>query len=386
MDIKKFTEILNDRHFYNFEKMKYKYADDFDGFLKNLKELYYVKLPLLDENGNSLVFLSDYAKLSQSSVKLLLKSRDSAYGIKATEDEIISTCAIESIDFLRDSVRNILKGYAPADKQEMRIMGLKNGFDFISSDNKITEENLYKLYMMTVGSFLDEEDKLLDGNFYRHDSVFVMSDRVEHTGIAAAKVPECMKRLIEFINADDGINDLIKAAIIHFYFSFVHPYFDGNGRMARLLHLWFLISKGYKSTLFIPFSSNIEKTRKNYYSAYSTVESNKKYCGVLDVTPFIMYFTENVYNKIGSEDNAADTFKIYENALSNGEITKKESALWKFVLSFYGTDEFSTKQLEKDFGNAAYATIRGFVLKFEKLGLLCSAKYGTRIKYKIFTD
>ena len=42
-----------------------------------------------------------------------------------------------------------------------------------------------------------------------------------------------------------------------------------------------------------------------------------------------------------------------------------------------------TKQLEKDFGNAAYATIRGFVLKFEKLGLLRSAKYGNRIKYQI---
>ena len=48
--------------------------------------------------------------------------------------------------------------------------------------------------------------------------------------------------------------------------------------------------------------------------------------------------------------------------------------------------ETAISQLEKNFGNAAYATIRGFVLKFEKLGLLCSAKYGTRIKYKIFTD
>ena len=53
------------------------------------------------------------------------------------------------------------------------------------------------------------------------------------------------------------------------------------------------------------------------------------------------------------------------------------------MLSFYGTEEFSTKQLEKDFGDAAYATIRGFVLKFEDLGLLSSVKYGPRVKYKI---
>jgi hypothetical protein len=41
--------------------------------------------------------------------------------------------------------------------------------------------------------------------------------------------------------------------------------------------------------------------------------------------------------------------------------------------------------LEKDFGNAAYATIRGFVLKFEELGLLRSIKYGNRNKYQIIS-
>ena len=42
-----------------------------------------------------------------------------------------------------------------------------------------------------------------------------------------------------------------------------------------------------------------------------------------------------------------------------------------------------TKQLEKDFGNAAYATIRSFVLKFENLGLLKSTQYGNRVKYAV---
>ena len=64
-------------------------------------------------------------------------------------------------------------------------------------------------------------------------------------------------------------------------------------------------------------------------------------------------------------------------------LTKEEIELWQFVISCYGTDEFSTKQLEKDFGNAAYATIRSFVLKLEKLGLLTAVKYGTRTKYKV---
>ena len=54
-----------------------------------------------------------------------------------------------------------------------------------------------------------------------------------------------------------------------------------------------------------------------------------------------------------------------------------------FALSAYGTGEISTKQLERDFGNAAYATIRGFVLKFEQLGLLSAQNYGNRVKYSV---
>ena len=384
MDIKKFTEISGDKHFADYQKLTYKYGEDFNAFLKTLEELYYKQLPLSDFDGNSIVFIKDHASVNQNTIKLLLKNQSGVYGIKAAENEIVATSAIESIDFSRDSVRNILKGMAPKDEQENRILGIKKGLDFIcDTENKITEENLYKLYMMTVGDFLSQENRLKENNFYRHDTVFVVSDRVEHLGLDCKKVPEYMKTLIDFINADDDINDLIKAAIIHFYIAFVHPYFDGNGRIARLLHLWFLIQKGYGSILFVPFSSRIEKSRKEYYAAFTAIENNKKYSGKIDATPFIIYFINNVYNKMGENAVDIDTLSIYKTALQSGNITEKETELWKFVLSFYGIDEFSTKQLEKDFGNAAYATIRAFVLKFERLNLLTSVKYGARVKYKI---
>ncbi|MEA4973998.1 MAG: hypothetical protein VB119_12645 [Candidatus Metalachnospira sp.] len=53
------------------------------------------------------------------------------------------------------------------------------------------------------------------------------------------------------------------------------------------------------------------------------------------------------------------------------------------MISVYGEREFSTKMLERDFGNAAYATIRGVVLKFEELHLLMEQKYGNRVKYRV---
>ena len=384
MDIKIFTKMLKDKHFTDYQKMKYKYSSDFDAFLQNLGELYYKNLPICDFNNNEIVFIENHTLVNQNAVKLLLVSQNEQYGIKAAEDEIVATSAIESIDFSRDSVRKILKGMAPKDEQESRILGIKHGLEFIAEpSNKITEENLYKLYMMTVGDFLSDEDKLRGGNLYRHDTVYVVSDRVEHSGLDYKKVPEFMKSLIDFANAEDDINDLVKAAIIHFYIAYVHPYFDGNGRIARLLHLWFLVQKGYQSALFIPFSSQIEKTRKAYYDAYTLIEQNKKLSGKIDVTPFVLYFINNVYNKMNEGTTAVDAFAIYDEAIKAGKITEKETKLWKFVLSCYGIEEFSTKQLEKDFGDAAYATIRGFVLKFEDLGLLASTKYGPRVKYKV---
>lgn len=384
MDIENFAKIFKDKNSADYKKMKYKYGENFDAFLQVLKELYYIKLPVLDFDGENLVFVDDGARIKQNAAKRLLSTQDKSYGFRAAEDEIVATSAIESIDFSRDSVRKILKGMAPADEQENRILGIKRGIEFISvPENKITEENIYRLYMMTVGDFLPPEDRLSEGKFYRDDVVYVVGEQVEHAGLAAEKVPEFMRALVKFVNCDDDINDLAKAAIVHFYMAYVHPYFDGNGRMARLLHLWFLVQKGYQSALFVPFSSRIQRTKKAYYAAFTQVEENRKYSGIIDVTPFVKYFADCVYAEIGEGYTANGTFAEYENALREGKITEKEMQLWKFVISHYGTDEFSTKQLEKDFGNAAYATIRAFVLKFEDMGLLVSKKYGARVKYAV---
>ncbi len=384
MNVLEFTKILNDKHFYNLKKLKYKYSENFEEFLKSLKELYYKSLELSDFGGNELVFIPNYSGISIKSVKLLLREQSASYGLKAAEEEIAASSAIESIDFNRDSIRNILKGFAPKDETENRIFGQKKGLEFISDvSNKITEENLYKLYMLTVGEFLDAESQLKKGCFYRDDTVFIVSDKLEHSGLDYKKLPSYMKGFINFINEENIEDDLIKAAVIHFYFAYLHPYFDGNGRMARLLHLWFLIQKGYKTTLFVPFSSYIQKSKNDYYNAFTLVEENSKISGVVDVTPFIKYFADNVYNKLPEYETNENVLENYKESLSAGEITQKETELWAFVLSCYGTNEFSTKQLEKDFGKAAYVTIRKFVLKFERFGLLSSRKMSNRVKYKI---
>ena len=384
MDAALFTKMLSDKNVLDLRGLGYQFLQaDIKEFTELLKNGFYHSLPLKDFSGQNIVYLSSIAQVRLSAAKVLLMPQNSTqlYGVKAMEEEIVSTFTIEQVDFTRDSVRKILSGLAPTDESESRIFGMKK---FISDPaNQITEETIHQLYEMTIGAYLSEEDRLLPGHFYRHDSVYVVGAKVEHTDFPWQALPERMGELVAFIREDSEINDLLKAALIHFYIAYLHPYFDGNGRMARLMHLWYLVQQGYSSALFVPLSEYINKSRKGYYDAYTLVEENARISGMVDATPFLVYFIENVYHKLNGALPTTQTTAAFQEALSHGQVTEKEKSLWEFVLSAYGDTEFSTKQLEKDFGNAAYATIRSFVLKFEKLGLLKSTQYGNRVKYAV---
>ena len=387
MDAALFTKMLSDKNVLDLRKLGYQFPQaDIKEFTELLKNGFYHSLPLKDFSGQNIVYLSSIAQVRLSAAKVLLTPQNSTqlYGVKAMEEEIVSTFTIEQVDFTRDSVRKILSGLAPTDESENRIWGMKKGLEFISDPaNQITEETIHHLYEMTIGGYLPEEDRLLPGHFYRHDSVYVIGAKVEHTGFPWQALPERMGELVTFIHEESEINDLLKAALIHFYMAYLHPYFDGNGRMARLMHLWYLVQQGYSSALFVPLSEYINKSRKGYYNAYTLVEENAAISGMVDATPFLVYFIENVYHKLNGALPTTQTTAVFQEALSHGQVTEKEKSLWEFVLSAYGDTEFSTKQLEKDFGNAAYATIRSFALKFEKLGLLKSTRYGNRVKYAV---
>lgn len=94
-----------------------------------------------------------------------------------------------------------------------------------------------------------------------------------------------------------------------------------------------------------------------------------------------MYFNKYVYGKMDGYKKMHSSMHSFLRLCREGKLTKKEIELWQFIQMNYGKQEFSTKQLEKDFGHAAYATIRGFVLKGTKLGLLRHQAYGNRNRY-----
>lgn len=388
MDGMKFAKMLSDKHLSELDRMAYKYsAADVREFSEILRQNFAQPLPLVDFAGQALVCLPNLAQISTKSMKQLLSvpAESQPFGVQAMTEEIHATLQIENIHSTRNSIRHILNGNAPRNEEENRIYGMKRGLDFIANQqNEITEGNLHQLYQISTGEYLPAEDKLLPDHFYRHDAVYIVGGEESRKGLSDELLPQVMKQLIDFANVEDDLNELHKAAILHFAFAYYHPYFDGNGRTARLLHLWYLARHGYPAALFTPFSRYIAESKAAYYKAYERVEKNAMLTGYTDVTPFLSYFCKEVYNRLQADTAPAHTdFKVYQQALVEGRITEKERLLWEYVLSAYGTSEFTTKQLEKDFRNAAYATIRTFVMKFHDMDLLAARNAGNRVFYKV---
>lgn len=388
MDAGHFLKMIEDKSFSDLKKMQYKYSkEEVSEMLGLLKVNRYMLFPICDFTGDAIIYLDELAHISPKYAKLLLAHQHSedCFAAAAMEDEILSTFEIENINTSRESIRKILSGYAPKDESEERIYGMKKGLEFISDyHNEINEENLYRLYQTAIGNYLDSETQLPQGCKYRNDAVYVVGGKQVHEGLSHELIPEYMSKFISFINTETDIDDLAKAAIIHFYLAYIHPYFDGNGRMARLLQLWYMVQRGYAAAMFVSMSAQIRKTRSLYYKAYRQIEENAKISACIDVTPFVLYFAENVYAHLGESLPSQYVLDEFANALLLGEITEKEHALWEFVLNHYGKNEFSTKQLERDYENAAYATIRTFVQKFAERGLLGCKKYSGRPKYRVW--
>ena len=383
LDIQKLISIKHDRNLFDYRKMKYKYGASFDALLEMLREDPFIVLPILDKDGKNLlvsqpVSISTEAYLSPS-------GRDMRTGVDMTENEILNTCRIEDIPVSKADVSNIVAGIVPERMEEKTAKGMKLGRDFIKQpENEITEENIYRLYMMSIGDALREDLRPGKGSYYRNDSVVVQdmsTGKIDHAGMNHLLVSEAMRRLVEFINDDsDGIDYLVKGAAIHFYIAYVHPYFDGNGRMARLIHLWYLYRVGFKGIFSIPFSQYIHEAKNEYYKAFISCEENRRIAGFLDIYPFLYFFSHRVYARFGHGNPANGDYRIF---FATGQVTQKEDELWKYINEHFREEAFSTKQLEKRYGKAAYRTIRSFVGKFEKEGLLEKINYSSRPKYRL---
>ena len=112
-------------------------------------------------------------------------------------------------------------------------------------------------------------------------------ETVHYEAPEATRVPDEMKVFLEWFNAAPRTDPVIKAALAHFWFVTIHPFEDGNGRIARAIADMALARADGAAERFYSMSAQIEAERRDYYAA---LEESQK--GDLDVTLWLAWFIE----------------------------------------------------------------------------------------------
>jgi Fic family protein len=110
-------------------------------------------------------------------------------------------------------------------------------------------------------------------------------EKVHYEAPAASRLDAEMKSFLDWFNADDDIDPVIKAALAHLWFVTIHPFADGNGRIARAVADMSLARSENSAQRFYSMSAQIQQERKDYYDILETTQK-----GDLDITRWLAWF------------------------------------------------------------------------------------------------
>lgn len=123
-------------------------------------------------------------------------------------------------------------------------------------------------------------------------------EKVHYQAPASTVVAKEMDQFIDWFNANDEIEPVIKAGIGHLWFVSIHPFDDGNGRIARALTDMLLARADGSAQRFYSMSSQIRKERKVYYDI---LESTQR--GSLDITEWLLWFLNCLMDALNSSNS-----------------------------------------------------------------------------------
>ena len=125
--------------------------------------------------------------------------------------------------------------------------------------------------------------------------------RVHHQAPPAARLPFEMARFLTWANDATAEPALLKAALAHLWFVTLHPFDDGNGRIARAVGDLFLARADGSTQRFYSLSAQIQRERNDYYDALERAQK-----GTLDVTPWLTWFLGALSRSVQSAHSALD--------------------------------------------------------------------------------
>ena len=235
-------------------------------------------------------------------------------------------------------------------EERKRIINLYHGYEYILKHRSIDRESIADLYALLSNGLLDEYNLKNTSRYHREAPVYIQrNSRIEGCpytdnmsryfydpmfdfnrnafhGIKVDEIDEYMKLLIDYVNNDkdkNSIDSFIKSQIIHFYFVYIHPYMDVNGRTSRTIAMWYLLNK--EEFPYIIFNEAIA-----FNKGYEDNIMKSRDRG--DLTLFLKYMMISVQKEL-------EKHYLINNISSNyGEYMNKElKQLTQYIISMKGT-------------------------------------------------
>jgi len=346
--------------------------------------LFYINLlehTLLQEkivkNSNKINYISN--RLPTIAIKEII--------MKILSNELYKTNKIEGIETVKSEIHSSLKDDRISNKKSNKLDGIIKKYKDIMENNFEDTEHINslssfrKIYDEMFEEFEKSDNYKLDGKYFRKDIVKVINGlgNTIHIGVNGEEtIEKNIEDLIQFMNIKD-IPFLVKASISHFFFEYIHPFYDGNGRFGRYLLSLYLARKLDNLTAF-SVSYSISRNLDDYYKSFVEVE---------DVTNYgeITFFVENILKTIknGQEmiiellNDSVMRFKHSIEILNEltKDLSEKENIILRIYLQNYlfnDFEELTNVELTSIIGDLTQQTINKYTQELEKKGYLVKIK------------
>ena len=180
-----------------------------------------------------------------------------------------------------------------------------------------------------IGQYRTNEEHIVSGMFGR--------EKIHYIAPSPDRVEEEMQKFLIWFDKDEPVSSVIRSAIAHFWFVSIHPFEDGNGRLARILSDM-LLARGEKSEFrFYNVSSQINKDKNHYYDILERMQH-----GDGDITEWLVWYMQKLVDALDEADTIVTTI--------DGDIT--EWLVWymqKLVDALDEADTIVTTILNKSF-------------------------------------
>lgn len=229
-----------------------------------------------------------------------------------TINEAKDSSAIENIVTTHDSIYKVLtqSGFKEAAAKEVvdYRSAIWHGYEIINEKGFISTNILVEIQAMI------EPNKTGIRKTPGTNLVNSITGKVIYTPPQQeSEIRDLLKNLEDYINNfDDGVDPLIKMALIHYQFESIHPFYDGNGRTGRILNVLYLVLNKLIDSPILYLSNYINKNKGDYYKLFNEFRENNNY------EDWIIYILK------GIEETSKNTIELIKQIQSEMESFKEE--------------------------------------------------------------